>query len=68
MIEPTARDLIFYELVESDEIRWTTLDMVDATNGMVSQYTARNCFNSLTELGLMNHKNGSQYWYWRPAL
>ena len=68
MIEPTARDLVFYELVESEEIRWTTLDMVDACNGCVSQYTVRNTFNALTELGLMNHKNGSQYWYWRPAL
>jgi len=63
-VEPTARDIVFSQLLESeDKIAWTVDEMVAECNGRVSRYTVRNTFNSLTSLGVMNHKSGSPYWY-----
>jgi len=62
-VTPTARDLIYAELLEADKIRWRVGEMVESTDGKVSRYTVRNCFNSLADLGVLNHKSGSPYWY-----
>lgn len=64
MVEPTARDIVFSNLLESeDKIAWTVDEMVSECDGRVSRYTVRNVFNSLVELDVMNHKSGSPYWY-----
>jgi len=62
----TARDRIWSQVLTSDEIKWTTQMMVTQTED-VSEETVRDTFNAMTELDILSHKKGSEYWYVVPA-
>ena len=65
MIDVTPRDRIWFYIVRSDEIRFTT-DKILSEVDDVSEHTVRDTLNAMSDAGYMTHKDSSPFWYVYP--
>lgn len=65
MGDVTPRDQVWTAVVTSDQLRWTTQEMIDEVED-ASRYTVRDTMNAMVEQGILTHKQRSEYWYLVP--
>lgn len=59
----TPRDQIYEVIHTYDGIRLTVQKVRDEADEDLSRYTVRHALNGLSEVGVLKHKSGSEYWY-----